>query len=785
MTALAQHAETIARALLGEPNKHLSTRHQLRFGNHGSLAVEIQGKKAGTWFDHESGEGGGVLALIVRHRSGTRRDALEWIKSIGIDFDSSNGAAGPPHGRVAEYVYHDRAGEPLYRVVRSHPKAFTQERFDSATGKFVGGNGCMADVQRVPYRLNEWLDEDGPILIAEGERKVDALFELSFLATCNSGGARKFSRGFAPYFQDRDVVLLPDNDDAGRDHVRQVAAILEPVASSIRIVELPGVGEKGDVLDWLRAGGTCEELRSLIECAALYIPPRNTATAQHPPEPEPEDEFIREARRLAQLPPHEYDRVRKAEANRLSVRTATLDAAIDDLRKARQAGNSIGKGQALVLPEPELWHEPVDGAELIADLVEQIMRYVVLADHASLAAAIWCLHAHALAAAFHSPRLTATSPTMRCGKSTLLRTISRLVPRPLPTANITPAAMFRVIEACKPTLLIDEADSFAHENEELRGVINSSHCRLDAFVIRAVPAGDYYEARQFSTWAAMAIASIGKVASTIADRSIMIPMERKAPGQKVERMRVDRDDGFGVLASKAARWVADHLEELRQADPDVPRALNDRQADNWRLMLAIADLVGGHWPEQARTAALALSTADEDADTLGVQLLASVHAVFGSIKTETIWTEDLLHHLYAMSEAPWGEYGRQRKPITARQLGALLKPFGIVAGQVWKEETNKRGYTSEEFSQVWRRYLSASPLEATETARFINFPSARNDQPLADGNPPKAAETASSSTLADSDPLSSEETEQLTLDDLDYRAGDDDGWAEFDKWIGP
>ena len=331
----------------------------------------------------------------------------------------------------------------------------------------------------------------------------------------------------------------------------------------------------------------------------------------------------------------------------------------------------------------------VDGAELIADLVEQIACYVILSEHAAVAVALWTLHAHAHDAAFHSPRLTATSPTMRCGKSTLLRTIGRLVPRPLPTANITPAAMFRVVEAAKPTLLIDEADSVRARERRAARRDQLQHCRLDAYVIRAVPAGDDYQAKQFSTWAAMAIASIGKVASTIADRSIMIPMERKALGQKVERMRVDRDDGFGVLASKAARWVADHLEELRQADPDVPRALNDRQADNWRGLLAIADLAGGNWHDQARAAALALSSTDEDADGLGVQLLASVQLVFDSIKAETIWTEDLLRHLHAMSEAPWGEYGRQRKPITARQLGDVAK---TVRDHVAADQT-RRGRT--------------------------------------------------------------------------------------------
>ena len=292
--------------------------------------------------------------------------------------------------------------------------------------------------------------------------------------------------------------------------------------------------------------------------------------------------------------PAAYERAR-ARLKKAHVRVAALDQEVER-RTPKTTGTEGAKGKALDLPEPEPWPEPVDGAELIAGLVEQIARYVILPQHAATAVALWCVHAHAHDAAFHSPRLILTSPTMRCGKSTLLRTIGRLVPRPLPTANITPAAMFRLIEAAKPVLLIDEADSFAHDNEELRGVINSSHCVLDAFVIRAVPAGDDYEARRFSTWAAMAIASIGRVAATIADRSIMIGMERKAPGVTVARMRADRDDGFGVLASKAARWVADHLEDLRSADPDVLWALNDRASDNWRPLLAIADLAGGEWP---------------------------------------------------------------------------------------------------------------------------------------------------------------------------------------------
>ena len=130
----------------------------------------------------------------------------------------------------------------------------------------------------------------------------------------------------------------------------------------------------------------------------------------------------------------------------------------------------------------------------------------------------------------------------------------------------------------------------------------------------------------------------------------------------------------------------------------MPGALNDRQADNWRGLLAIADLCGSEWPPRARAAALALSATDEDAETIGVQALADLAVVFNSTGAESIWTENLLRHLHAMSERPWGEYGRARKPITARQLASLLKPFGIVTKeQIKQDEVNKRGYRRDQF----------------------------------------------------------------------------------------
>jgi hypothetical protein len=146
-----------------------------------------------------------------------------------------------------------------------------------------------------------------------------------------------------------------------------------------------------------------------------------------------------------------------------------------------------------------------------------------------------------------------------------------------------------------------------------------------------------------------------------------------------------------------------------------------------------------------------LSAVDEEADTIGVQLLGDIRTVFDSTKAEATWTEDLLRHLHAMAERPWCEYGRQHKPISPRQLATLLKPFGVAARQVWKPEAkaNKNGYAPDQFFSAWGRYLSSKGLEAAESATFSDFPSSSHEEPLEDENPPKPAVTASSRPLGD------------------------------------
>jgi hypothetical protein len=243
----------------------------------------------------------------------------------------------------------------------------------------------------------------------------------------------------------------------------------------------------------------------------------------------------------------------------------------------------------------------VDGAELLDALAKAIRRYVVLDQREADAVALWALATHAFDAFFILPRLFITAPEKGCGKSTLLDVLSRLVPRPLGASSITAAALFRTIEAARPTLLLDEADTYARDNEDLRGVLDAGH-RRDGAVIRTV--GEDHEPRRFSAWAPVALAAIGHLPGTIEDRSIIVRMRRRRPDEQVSTLRGDRASELEELVRKMARWAKDHAEALGAADPGMPASIYNRAADNWRPLLAAADATGGEWPERARRAAI-------------------------------------------------------------------------------------------------------------------------------------------------------------------------------------
>jgi putative DNA primase/helicase len=347
----------------------------------------------------------------------------------------------------------------------------------------------------------------------------------------------------------------------------------------------------------------------------------------------------------------------------------------------------------------------VDGALLLNDLLFIFTRYLVLPPGAGVALALWVVFSHVHDAFTVSPVLGLSSPTKRAGKTTTLTILRGLVPQPLLTSNVTSAVLFRSIEKFVPTLLIDEADSFLKDSEELRGVLNSGHTRSAAAVIRSV--GDQHEPRVFSTFCPKAIALIGKLPSTLEDRAILITLKRRAPGEKVEHLRLDRiDSELRALLQKASRWSRDHLEILRGCDPVVPEGLHDRAADNWRPLLSVAETCGGTWPDEARLAAIRLAAVSvESENTPAIQLLADLREIFVGRNADKIPSDEIVKELHKLEERPWADF-RNGKPISTTQVARLLRPFEIHPKQLWVGNTNSRGYVVTDFEDAFQRYLS-------------------------------------------------------------------------------
>jgi putative DNA primase/helicase len=420
-----------------------------------------------------------------------------------------------------------------------------------------------------------------------------------------------------------------------------------------------------------------------------------------------------EVERLSKLDRAGYLVERKQTASRYKIPAVELDKLVDAGRRPAPEAQR----ESLAPPAPEPHTERVEAQALLHDLYSFIKRFVVLGRDELIAVTLWVAFTYCFEIAETSPRLRLKSPDKRCGKTRLLEVLSFLIPRSIVASSLSPSAIFRIIDAEHCGLFIDEADTFIRtrargDNEELRGLLNSGHTRASAFVIRSVPAGERsWEPRRFSTWCPMAIAGIGKLPDTVEDRSITISMRRKLACEKVERLTRRNKTArahAATLASKLVRFAVDNIEELREAEPQSPEALNDRAADNWEHLLAIADLAGGDWPHWSREAAVALSGNRDnvDDDSLGAMLLADLRAQFVESQIDKHSSKAICDALVAMEGRPWAEY-RRGKPLSPNQLARALSPFEIAPHTIrLPDGSTAKGYELKDFQEAFERYLS-------------------------------------------------------------------------------
>lgn len=665
-----------------------------------------------------------------------------------------------------------------YFLRRDHPSMEQHNGKQKPKGKYLAPPGRGNRLLFGPGESVEALTDTAlPILLVEGLKKAVAAWRLSrhedgsprFLV-CGISGAWnwKGTIGKAPdatgarvdvkgpitdldrvTWTDRAVTVLFDSDTATNPSVgkarRALVAELRQRGAHVAAPDLPaldGLDKTG--FDDLLAQWGPERVTDWLDAARDAAPTADEA----------------EIARLASLDTLEYGRARKAAASKLGVGLGHLDAAVHGQRK--KEAKDDGQGHAIEFEDIIPAYEPVDGEDLADRLAHLFRRFAVLPDHGATALVLWTFFSYCIDTFQIAPRLDLASPEKRCGKTTVLGLLRQVAFRAVLASGISPAAIFRVIAAHKPTLLIDEMDTFIEANEELRGILNSGHTRDAATIIRCD--GDTHEARCFSTWAAYAFAHIGNIPDTLEDRSIRLPMVRKLPGEKVASLRqtgqaaVALQAETGAMVRQMARWIEDHSAQIALANPSPIAGLGDRAMDNWMPLLSIAEVLGGTWPGRARKAALALSgQAATDNESLKVELLRDIQGVYENNGRDRLSSADLCNLLVLLEERPWGTW-KHGKPLTPVQLSRLLKPFSVTSRTIRLEgQGTPRGYQLEDFADAFERYIP--PLTQENQLSKCNSATTRSqsgDNPLSQGatedscctsenglNPPPRAECCS------------------------------------------
>ena len=359
---------------------------------------------------------------------------------------------------------------------------------------------------------------------------------------------------------------------------------------------------------------------------------------------------------------------------------------------------------ARTIPEDlEPWPDPVNTAELLGAIEAKFRRYVVATDAIVTASVLWAAFTYVVEVATHAPKLVFTFPEKDAGKSLAQDVLRWVVLRPYAALEATGAAVYRIVDRLRPTLLLDEADTIFARRNVLAHIINDSWSNSGRKVPR-VGAGGRIE--EFDVYGAQLISMKGlRMPDTVLSRSIVCLIWPKLASEVVEEFGYQDDEEFKTIRRKLARWAIDNAVGLRDAKPDFPPGFNNRVRVNWKMLLAIAELAGGEWPKRARSAALELEV-DRDEPSEAVRLFQALRDVWGSAEERT--SENLCK---ALAEHPSGEYAdfRAKGPIGPHQLAALLRPFGIRPihnlHPTGRSNKNQGGYRRAQFENAWARLL--------------------------------------------------------------------------------
>jgi putative DNA primase/helicase len=696
-----------------------------RFGRKGSLVV---GPEAGLWYDHEAGVGGRDALSLIKHLGD--RDPNKWVKKFLSDHDGdgllsgeptedprdaleascaavefflaqATGLKGTPAGTYLRsrgikgpypenlsYVPEARLGEGalMATVAEADGTAVAvQLTYLSANGK----KSKVAPTRRLYRKTTDWSFTGAFTLssptapkrtvLTEGVEDALSLWKAAAGTTVIAClGVQNF--GKAPIDPKADVIIFRDGDEPESSADKAVTRGVDRLILAGAAVRVTETALGSDANDTFLSEGPTELLR-LIEAAPVA-------------ELSTEGWF----EKCARMPRLDFEQNRKSIASNLDIRVPFLDEEVA-LRRSDQEVTVADEESAMGLSDIEPWDEPVELGSILDEISATIAQYVHLSPVGIDTCTLWAALTHVTDMVHVLPRLAAQSPGPGCGKTVLMEVISNLSPKALMAASITAASVFRVIEAVRPTLLIDEADQlFRSDNKELLGILNSGHRRSSAYVLRVVEVSPgQHETIRFSTWGPMMTAGIGTLPPTLEDRSIVIRLQRALPSEVRRHLRDGHCPVLLVCARKLTRWGSE-LAEL--PDVDLPPQFSNRIGDNWRPLFAIAQLAGGEWPERVMLAAKgALSNSDGGAIAI---LLQDIQEVFG--EQDRMTSQEIVDKLTGLDEAPYGEVNRGRA-ITTNWLAKQLK--GVINGTSQSIRSGSRtakGYHRHQFKEAWRRY---------------------------------------------------------------------------------
>jgi 5S rRNA maturation endonuclease (ribonuclease M5) len=694
------------------------------------------------WHCNDHKVGGSIIDWIKTEKN---ISAINAMRELGVGENKSRARKE----FVCAYDYTDESGNLLFQAVRyklpsPENKTFSQRQPNGKGGWIWNLKG----VRRVLYRLREVIAAQ-TVIVVEGEKNADDLAALGFVATTNVFGAGKWHDEYSETLRGKDVVVfgdIGDPDQAGERHTQKVLLSLAGKAGSLKHAIQPNGFH--DVSDWIAAlpkTEAREAIQRLINEAPLIdqVDLWRQATSAEA-EPENENNEAATIARLAALSLIEYDRIRKAEADKLGCRESTLDSLVQAKRllmRPSSDGESL-QGTSVKLADVEPWPDPVDGAEILDRVATRLEHYVVLPEGAADILALWCAHTHLFKLFQKSPRLYISAPTEECGKSTLLNCCSLFGARAKRTDNMTTAVMFRLVAGHSPTILADECDKWLFSNLDLVGLVQSG-AEKGGTVMRCE--GDSNDLREFGCYAPVALAAIGKLPSQLHSRSIIIQLER-AQYEEIKKCALldfEHVEYETELNRKLARWTSDNRGRIASCAPNLPKHLFNRIADNWRPLFKIAEVAGDGWSSRCANALAKLSSGGGEKENLRVMLLSDIQKVFSGewptpledqspVQIERIFSKDLIDNLEEMKERPWPEICRG-KPITQRWLARNLAAFGIQSHNIWdgKNQAQAKGYESAQFDKVFARYI----------------PDNQGDTPASPSNRPNTMENAEKSSV--------------------------------------